>query len=110
MRNAVKKLPHNSNSSNFSASFLVNEYYNASVKGIKNLMDFYNFFALVHGLRTVAGVGQGLSRERKQLHGVSNDMLALRCWIEGFFPQLVYIFFPPKFLLIMPKRQQPPLQ
>lgn len=38
------KNPHSSNSSNFAASFLVNEYYNAPVKGIKNLMDFCDFF------------------------------------------------------------------
>lgn len=41
---SLKKVPHYSNSSNFSARFfLVNEYYNASVKGIKNVMGFYNF-------------------------------------------------------------------
>ena len=27
----------------------VNEHHKASMKGIKNLMDYYNFFALLYG-------------------------------------------------------------
>jgi hypothetical protein len=59
MRNVVKKRPHGSNSSNFDAVFFVNEYYNASAKGIKNLMDFYKFLLYVMGNIQLQNVTRG---------------------------------------------------
>ena len=86
----LKKLLCWPNSSNFSLPrFFRNEYYHASKRGDKNLMDFHFFF-----LKTICRVSKVPTEDRGRISaGCRMSCLAVRCWIGRYFPLHSYVFF-----------------